>query len=127
MAEQLTFDLRPGRSGDVLRFDVAFAVAWRKVERRARQVLRGVMSQAVAPGMRDGFALRRYAEDAALLEALRAQLAGKRLKQAARHSGRMPVKAVVLFAASREGRKLHALVDRVEERLAAREAVTLCG
>ncbi len=125
MTEQLTFALRPAR-GSALRFDAAFAIDWRRVDRRARRVLASVATQPAI--VRDGFALRRYAEDAALLEALRAQLAGKPLKQAARKTGkRMPVKAVVMFAASRQGRKLHALVDQVEERLAAREAITLCG
>jgi len=121
-------NLRSGRGLDgVLRFDARFAINWRRLARRTRQMLGAVIAQAADSRLREGFALRRYAEDAALLEVLRSHLAGKDLKRAARNSGRMPVKAVVVFAASREGRRLHALVDRVEERLAAREAETLCG
>ena len=120
---QLPLNLRPARvPGDPLRFDSACAINWRKVNRRARRVVASLASE-VAPT----FALRRYAEDAALLEALRGELAGKRIKQQHRHGGRMKVKAAVLFAISPEGRKLHALVNRIEERVMAREAVTLCG
>ena len=126
MNEQLQLDLRSARR-EALRFDAAFAFDWRKLNRRARRLVTAI-APASPEGIRAGFALRRYAEDAALLEALRAQLAGKPLKQAARKAGRrLPVKAVVVFAASRQGRRLHALVDQVEERLAAREAETLCG
>lgn len=124
MTTQRTLDLRPARvPGDPLRFATGVALNPRKLERRARHVVAALASQEIAPS----FDLRRYAEDAALLEALRAQLSGKRIKQAARHTGRMRVKAPVLFAISREGRKLHALVNQMEERLMAREAVTLCG
>ncbi len=124
MTTQRTLDLRSARvSGDPLRFDTHCVLNPRKLERRARRVVAALALQTVAPT----FELRRYAEDAALLEALRAQLAGKRIKQKHRHEGRMPVKAAVLFAISPEGRKLHALVDQMEERVLAREAVTLCG
>lgn len=123
MADQLSLSLRAARvPGDPLRFDSTCAINWRRVDRRAHRVVASLASQ-VEPT----FALRRYAEDAALLEALRGELAGKRIKQAKRHTGRMKVKAAVLFAISPQGRKLHALVDQMEERVMAREAVTLCG
>jgi hypothetical protein len=125
---QLPLNLRSARvPGDPLRFDSAYAINWRRVDRRARRVMGDIVSQTESGGLRDGFALRRYADDAALLEALRAQLAGKRIKQQHRHEGRMPVKAAVLFAISPEGRKLHALVDAMEAKVQAQEAVTLCG
>ena len=80
-----------------------------------------------AGGVRAGFALRDRAERTALVEALRGQLAGKTIKRAARGNGRMPVKAAVLLATSRRGRRLHRLVDRIERQISAREATALCG
>lgn len=129
MAEQMSLNLKPARqAGDVLRFDAVLPVNSRAIDHRARGVLEQLVKSGTPDVLRDGFAVRRYAENAALVEALRSQLAGKRLKQAARKTGkRLPVKAAVLFAITPEGRRLHALVDQVEERLLAQEAVTLCG
>lgn len=127
MAEQLQLQLRGLRGpAEPLRI-AASAVApinWRRVSRRARVMF---AATACRPGaMRNGFGLRAYAEDAALLEALRSQLAGKTLKRAERGRGRMPVKAAVLLATSRRGRRLHALVDSFEKRV-TQEATALCG
>ena len=127
MANQLRFDLRSASAPDAIRIPRGCSIPWRKVERRARKLVREVIGLRAQADLSDGFAVRGYARDAALLETLRRQLAGKRLKQAARHSGRMPVQSPVLFALSPEGRQLHALVDRIEERIAKQEALILCG
>jgi hypothetical protein len=127
MSEQLSFSLRSGRQLDgTLRMDAGFPISWKALDRKARRMTAALVGQGA--NLREGFGLRRYAEDAALLEVLRSRMAGKQLKQAARRAGkRLRGQAAVLMAASSEGRRLHVLVDRVEERLAAREAVTLCG
>jgi hypothetical protein len=129
VAEQLHLHLKPARHGkEPLRLALnVSAINWRYVARRSRSIFGAIANHSADESLRDGFAQRQYADDAALLEVLRAQLCGPRLKRAARGTGRMPVKAAVLFAASRRGRRLHVLVDRMEKRLATREALALCG
>jgi hypothetical protein len=129
VGKQLAFDLRISRHEDgTLRMDAGFPIDWKALDRRARRRMAALVMQGQASVLHDGFSVRRYADDAALLETLRSRMAGKQLKQAARKTGkRLPVKAAVLMAVSPEGRKLHALVDRIEERVATREAVALCG
>lgn len=127
MSEQLTLDLRVARPSNVLRLEAGFALDWRAINRQAGDLAADIVA-GCRDGARDGFAIRRYAEDAAMLAVLRTRLTGKHLKRAARMEGRrLPVSGAVLYALQPEGRRLHALVDALEGRLMAREAETLCG
>ena len=127
MAEQLSLDLHVARPSNVLRLEASFSIDWQAVNRRAVRLAAAIAGERT-DGARDGFALRRYADDAALLEVFRSRLRGKHLKRAARKEGRrLPVSGALLYAMQPEGRRLHALVDALEERLAQREALTLCG
>lgn len=127
MADQLRLALCSASASENMCIPRGCAVRWRAIDLRAGDIVREVIGHRAQPDLSDGFAVRGYARDAALLESLRRQLAGKALKRAARHSGRMPVQSPVLFALSPEGRRLHALVDRIEERIARQEAIVLCG
>lgn len=123
MAKQLNLQLRPQRG--VSSFDVGSPINWLAVHRRARRIAAAIAVQASSTlrgGLRDGFAIRTYAGEAALLERIRAMRTGKRTLH---RTGKIPPS--VLIAATPAGRRLHAVVMKLEERVAAREAATLCG
>jgi hypothetical protein len=108
------------------RTDSALPLNWRRLDRRARRLAASIAQQT--EGLRDGLVIRQYADEAARLEALRAQLAGKHLKRDAKRKGcKLAGKAAALMAATPEGRRLHRVVDQLEARLAVMEAVALCG
>lgn len=123
MAKQLAFELRPG----ALRFDAGSPIDWRALNRQAARIASSIAAQC-RTGARDGFAIRRYANDVTLLNALRRLRAGKHLKrEARRNKTRLQVPASVLAMATPAGQKLLHLIDQLEERVSAQEAVTLCG
>lgn len=123
----MDLQLRRGRWTDGLRFDAGVPINWKAVNRRAHRLAAVIAAQS-ADGPRQGFALRRYTEDAALLEALRCRRAGKHLKRAVRGTGsRLKLSAAVMMAVTPEGRRLHAAAEQLEQRVAAREAIALCG
>lgn len=127
MAKQLNLQLR--RQSGVSAFDIGSPINWLAVHRRARRIAATIARQTYDlsrnGGLRDGFAIRTYAGEAALLERVRALRAGKRVKRTP--GDRLRVPPSVLMATTPEGRRLHALIAQLEERVAAREAVTLCG
>lgn len=121
MAEQLNLRLTRGADRS---FDAGCPINWLAIHRRARRIARSIALQG-EDRLRNGFAIRAYAGDAALLERLRALRQGK--QKACRQKGRLRIPPSVLFAVTPAGRRLNAVEARLEQRVAAREAAALCG
>lgn len=102
-------------------------IDWRAVDRRARRTAAAIAMQC-SSGVREGFAIRRYAEDVTLLDTLRRVRSGKHLKRAVRNTGqRLSLPPAALVAMTAGGRRLQRLISRLEDRVQARETATLCG
>lgn len=86
-------------------------INWRALDRRARRVAASIAAQC-SSGVREGFEIRRYADEVMLLSTLRRMRAGRR---------------AVRIAVTSAGRSLERRIERLEERVMEREGSTLCG
>jgi len=98
--------------------NLAVAVSWRAVERETRRRLATYGRR----GSRLSLELGGLAAEAALLD----QVRRKARAAARRPDGRKNAQGFVAYVCTSEGHKVHAVIDRLSERLASREAA-LCG
>jgi hypothetical protein len=102
-------------------------IDWKALDRRARRTALAIAAQC-SSGVREGFAIRRYAEDVTLLGELRRISRGKYLKRAVRNTGRrLSIPSAALVAMMPGGGRLNRFISRVEARVLSREASILCG